>query len=179
MKATSDIALILKAASFAAHKHRDQRRKDEDATPYINHPLALACLLADEAGITDAEVLAAALLHDTIEDTLTTADELRAAFGERITSIVEEVTDDKSIPDKAERKRLQEITAPKKSREAKLVKLADKTCNLRDLATTPPPDWDLARRREYFDWARRVVAGLRGTHAGLEALFDRAAEARP
>ena len=178
MKATSDIALILKAASFAAHKHRDQRRKDAQATPYINHPLALASLLADEAGITDAEVLAAALLHDTIEDTLTTAGELRAVFGERITSIVEEVTDDKSLP-KAERKLRQVEKAAKASREAKLVKLADKTCNLRDLATTPPPDWDLARRREYFDWAQRVVAGLRGTHAGLEALFDRAADARP
>lgn len=178
MKPVSDIALILKAASFAAHKNRDQRRKDANATPYINHPLALASVLADEAGITDAEVLAAALLHDTIEDTLTGADELRAAFGERITSIVEEVTDDKSL-DKAERKRLQEVDAPSKSREAKLVKLADKICNLRDLAASPPRDWDLARRREYFDWARRVMAGLRGTHAGLEALYDRAAEARP
>lgn len=178
MKPASDIALILKAASFAAHKHRDQRRKDANATPYINHPLALASVLADEAGITDAEVLAAALLHDTIEDTLTGAEELRAAFGERVTSIVEEVTDDKLLPKKT-RKELQESHAPHLSREAKLVKLADKICNLRDLAASPPHDWDLARRREYFDWARRVVAGLRGTHAGLEGLFDRAAQARP
>ena len=178
MKATTDIDLILKAAAFAAHKHRDQRRKDAGATPYINHPLALASLLADEAGITDPTVLAAALLHDTIEDTETTADELRATFDERIAAIVLEVTDDKRL-EKAERKRLQEIDAPKKSREAKLVKLADKTCNLRDIAATPPHDWPLERRRDYFEWADRVVAGLRGVHPALEAIYDRAARAKP
>ena len=178
MKATSDIALILKAASFAAHKHRDQRRKDAEATPYINHPLALASLLADEAGITDAEVLAAALLHDTIEDTLTTADELRAVFGERITSIVSGGDRRQVAPES----RAQEAPGgPHGAREPRGQAGEARRQDLQPARPRrhPAPDWDLARRREYFDWARRVVAGLRGTHAGLEALFDRAAEARP
>ncbi len=162
---------ILKAVAFSAEKHRHQRRKDAAASPYINHPIELADVLANEAGITDAEVLCAALLHDTIEDTETSAEELSALFGESITRFVLEVTDDKSLP-KDERKRMQIEHAPHLSRQAKLVKLADKICNLRDILDSPPTDWDCARKQAYFDWAERVVAGLRGTHAGLEAIFD-------
>jgi GTP diphosphokinase / guanosine-3',5'-bis(diphosphate) 3'-diphosphatase len=162
---------ILKAVAFAAEKHRHQRRKDAAASPYINHPIALADVLANEGGITDAEVLCAALLHDTIEDTETTIEELRAAFGAAITGFVLEVTDDKDLA-KDERKRLQIEHAPHISRQAKLVKLADKICNLRDILESPPADWDLARKQAYFDWAARVVAGLRGIHAGLESIFD-------
>ena len=165
------IPLILKALEFASLKHRDQRRKDKDASPYINHPIALANVLSREGGVTDEGVLAAAILHDTLEDTQTTPAELRDAFGERIAGIVAEVTDDKNLP-KAERKRLQIEHAPVISREAKLVKLADKICNVRDVAEHPPAKWDLARRREYFDWAKAVVDGLRGTHAELERRFD-------
>lgn len=165
------VATILAAAQFAAEKHRDQRRKDASASPYINHPLALATVLAVEGGVEDAEILCAALLHDTIEDTQTTAEELTALFGERVSKIVLEVTDDKSLP-KAVRKEEQVRHAPHSSQEAKLVKLADKICNLRDLLASPPADWDAARKREYFDWAARVVAGLRGTHPALEATFD-------
>jgi guanosine-3',5'-bis(diphosphate) 3'-pyrophosphohydrolase len=170
---TGGFGLLLKALAFAAHKHRDQRRKDPEASPYINHPIALADVLVNEGGVTDIEVLCAALLHDTVEDTATTAGELRAVFGERIAAIVAEVTDDKELP-KAERKRLQIERAPDLSRQAKLVKLADKICNLRDVAERAPEGWDLARRREYFEWAKRVVDGLRGTHARLEAAFDAA-----
>ncbi len=173
-----DLGLLLKALAFAAHKHRDQRRKDAQASPYINHPIALADVLVNEGGIEDAAVLCAALLHDTVEDTATTPAELREAFGERIARIVAEVTDDKALP-KAERKRLQVEHAASISREAKLVKLADKICNLRDVATRPPSGWDLARRREYFDWAKSVVDRLRGAHAGLEAAFDAAYARRP
>ena len=173
-----DLALLLKALSFAAHKHRDQRRKDAEASPYINHPIALVEVLAGEGGIADAEVLAAALLHDTIEDTATTADELRAEFGERIAAMVEEVTDDQSLP-KAERKRLQIEHAPALSAGAKLVKLADKICNLRDVADRPPAKWDLERRREYFEWAKQVIDGLRGAHPKLEAAFDTAYAKKP
>jgi guanosine-3',5'-bis(diphosphate) 3'-pyrophosphohydrolase len=169
----SELALLLEALAFAAHKHRDQRRKDPDASPYINHPIALANVLVSEGGVTDVGVLCAALLHDTVEDTATTAHELEALFGPRIARIVAEVTDDKALP-KAERKRRQVERAGGLSREAKLVKLADKICNLRDVAERAPASWDLARRREYFDWAKEVIDGLRGAHAGLEAAFDAA-----
>jgi guanosine-3',5'-bis(diphosphate) 3'-pyrophosphohydrolase len=165
------LALVLKAAEFAAEKHRHQRRKDAQASPYINHPIALARLLANEGGIADADVLCAALLHDTIEDTETTAEELRAEFGEVITAIVLEVTDDKSLSG-PERKRLQVEHAPHASHQAKLVKLADKICNLRDLLHAPPANWSLERKRAYFQWAGQVVAGVREAHAGLAAIFD-------
>jgi GTP diphosphokinase / guanosine-3',5'-bis(diphosphate) 3'-diphosphatase len=173
----SELALLLKALAFAAHKHRDQRRKDAAASPYINHPIALADVLVNEGGVTDVEVLCAALLHDTVEDTDTTHEELANAFGSRIARIVAEVTDDKTLA-KSERKRLQVEHAAHLSPEAKRVKLADKICNLRDVAERPPPDWNLARRREYFDWAKRVVDQLRGAPGGemrrLEAAFDAA-----
>lgn len=169
--AESDIPVLVAAAAFAAEKHRDQRRKGADASPYINHPIALAYVLARESDIVDVSTIAAALLHDTVEDTDTTAEELRGLFGDEITAIVLEVTDDKSLP-KADRKRLQIEHAADLSHRAKLVKLADKICNLRDIRRTPPADWSLERRREYLDWAIRVVDGLRGTHKGLEVLFD-------
>jgi guanosine-3',5'-bis(diphosphate) 3'-pyrophosphohydrolase len=168
-----ELARLLKALAFAAHKHRDQRRKDPEASPYINHPIALADVLVNEGGVTDVEVLCAALLHDTVEDTATTPEELAGAFGARVARIVAEVTDDKTLS-KSERKRLQVEHAGELSQEAKLVKLADKICNLRDVAERAPPSWDLARRREYFDWAKRVVDGLRGAHPRLEAAFDAA-----
>ena len=168
-----ELALLLKALAFAAHKHRDQRRKDAEASPYINHPIALADVLVNEGGVTDVEVLCAALLHDTVEDTDTTHEELANAFGSRVARIVAEVTDDKDLA-KEERKRLQIEHAARLSTEAKLVKLADKICNVRDVAKHPPAHWDFARRREYFDWARRVVDGLRGAHPRLEAAFDAA-----
>jgi guanosine-3',5'-bis(diphosphate) 3'-pyrophosphohydrolase len=170
---TGEFGLLLKALAFAAHKHRDQRRKDPDASPYINHPIALADVLVNEGGVTDIEVLCAALLHDTLEDTDTTAEELGAAFGPRIAAFVAEVTDDNKLP-RADRKRLQIEHAAALSPQAKLVKLADKICNLRDVAERAPEGWDLARRREYFDWAKRVVDGLRGIHPRLEAAFDAA-----
>ena len=180
MKSRSELelALLFKALSFAAHKHRDQRRKDAEASPYINHPIALAEALTGEGGVTDVEVLAAALLHDTIEDTATTLEELRGHFGERIAGMVAEVTDDKDLP-KADRKRLQIEHAAGISPGAKLVKLADKICNLRDVAERPPAKWDLERRREYFEWAKRVIDGLRGVHPELEAAFDAAYALKP
>src|SRR3954451_11820415 len=173
-----ELALLLKALAFAAHKHRDQRRKDAEASPYINHPIALADVLVNEGGVTDIDVLSAALLHDTVEDTATTHEELVDVFGARIARIVAEVTDDQNLP-KADRKRLQIERAPSISREAKLVKLADKLVNLRDVAERPPAKWDLARRQEYFEWAKQVIDGLRGAHPRLEAAFDAAYARRP
>ena len=177
-KPEKDLALLFRALAFAAHKHRDQRRKDAEASPYINHPIALAEVLAGEGGVTDVEVLAAALLHDTIEDTDTSLAELQEQFGARIAAMVAEVTDDKNLP-KAERKRLQIEHAAGLSPGAKLVKLADKICNLRDVADRPPSKWELERRQEYFEWAKRVIDGLRGIHPALESAFDAAYRRKP
>ena len=176
--AVGGLPLIVKALEFAAHKHRDQRRKDALASPYINHPIALANVLVHEGQVSDPTVLSAALLHDTVEDTQTTAAELREVFGEKIASIVLEVTDDKNLL-KAERKRLQIEHAAHISREAKLVKLADKICNVRDVADHPPAKWDLTRRREYFEWAKAVVDQMRGIHPQLERKFDEAYARKP
>ena len=170
--------MVLHAALFAAHKHRDQRRKDEAASPYINHPLSLASVLAVEGGITDGATLCAALLHDTIEDTDTTGDEIEREFGPEVRRLVEQVTDDKALP-KADRKRAQVDHAAHISDKAKLVKLADKICNVRDVASSPPTDWPLQRRQEYFDWAREVIDQLRGVSPRLEAVFDAAYVGRP
>jgi guanosine-3',5'-bis(diphosphate) 3'-pyrophosphohydrolase len=165
-----DTGVLLSAIAFAAHKHRDQRRKDRAKSPYINHPIAVAQLLWQHR-VTDPAVIMAAVLHDTIEDTDATRAELVDRFGEAVAAIVVEVTDDKSLP-KQRRKELQVEHAPVLSSAAKLVKLADKTCNLRDMVDSPPHDWSDERRREYFAWAERVVAGLRGVNASLEGAFD-------
>lgn len=174
----TDLGLILASLEFAARKHRDQRRKDTNASPYINHAIALAGVLCIEARITDPVVIASAILHDTVEDTDTTRQELGSAFGEQIAAIVMEVTDDKTLR-KSVRKRLQVEYAASLSHEAKLVKLADKICNIRDMNACPPAGWELERRREYFDWAKSVVDQLRGTHSVLERLFDDAYRQRP
>jgi len=177
MKRDSAKALV-DAIAFAADKHRRQRRKDAEASPYINHPIALARVLTVEAGLSDPLLLAAAVLHDTLEDTETTYEELRERFGAAVASTVLEVSDDKTLP-KEERKRLQIEHAAHISRRAKLVKLADKICNVRDVASSPPHGWPLERRREYFDWAKAVVDRMRGTQRKLERLFDEAYSRRP
>ena len=170
--------LILKAMQFAAWKHRDQRRKGSGSVPYINHPIALAEVLWSEGSVRDSVVIAAAILHDTIEDTETTSAELRGAFGVTVAEVVVEVTDVTWLQKRA-RKKLQVAKAAKSSQRAKLVKLADKICNLRDIKASPPPDWSLERRREYFDWAKSVVDELRGTNAQLERRFDQAYRLKP
>jgi guanosine-3',5'-bis(diphosphate) 3'-pyrophosphohydrolase len=169
--------IVLEAAAFAAEKHRNQRRKDEEASPYINHPIQLAYILV-QAGIEDPVVLAAALLHDTIEDTNTTLDELEIVFGYEIANIVAECSDDKRLS-KLERKLAQIEHAAKISPKAKLVKLADKIANVSDINGAPPAGWSLERKREYFDWARQVVDRIRGTHAELESRFDAEFAKRP
>jgi guanosine-3',5'-bis(diphosphate) 3'-pyrophosphohydrolase len=173
-----DMGLVLRAAQFAAIRHRRQRRKDREATPYINHPLNLADILWREGGVRDARVLVAALLHDTVEDTRTTHRDLRREFGAQVAGVVAEVTDNKRLHKKT-RKRLQIEHAAGLSARAKLVKLADKIANLRDMHRSPPAGWPLMRRREYFDWSKQVVDGLRGTNARLERAFDRAYRRRP
>ncbi|MDH3251810.1 MAG: HD domain-containing protein [Ignavibacteria bacterium] len=166
-----DPAALLKAVHFAAEKHREQRRKDRAASPYINHPIEVAHLLATLAGVTDSDTLIAAILHDTIEDTETTAEELEQEFGGRVRSLVEEMTDDKTLP-KELRKQLQVENAPGISEAAKCIRLADKICNVRDVTDAPPEHWSIERRRGYLDWTEEVVSGCRGVHETLERHYD-------
>jgi guanosine-3',5'-bis(diphosphate) 3'-pyrophosphohydrolase len=168
---TSGIADLLRAVEFAAEKHRDQRRKGAGASPYINHPIEVAAMLANVAAVQDVAILAAAVLHDTVEDTRTSPEELEAAFGREVRLVVQKVTDDKKL-EKADRKRLQVEHAPYLSPAAKLIKIADKIANVREVTEKPPSDWSATRRREYLDWAERVIAGCRGVNAALESRFD-------
>lgn len=177
------IDLFLSALEFSSIRHRKQVRKGEEKTPYINHPIQVAKILAIEGDETDTVLLAAALLHDVVEDTVDSLkekqdliDEIRQRFGEEVLSIVLEVTDDKMI-DKQERKKLQVQHAAHASAKAKKLKLSDKIANVRDITTDPPVHWPLQRKLEYFDWAEKVVAGLRGVNEKLEALFDETLEA--
>jgi GTP diphosphokinase / guanosine-3',5'-bis(diphosphate) 3'-diphosphatase len=167
----NEIQFLVRAIAFAAEKHSPQRRKDAEESPYINHPIALVDVLANEGNVTDIDTLCAAALHDTIEDTATTADELKSIFGEKITSIVLELTDDKSLP-KHVRKEKQIEHAPHCSPKAKVVKLADKICNLRNILEAPPLEWSVERKKQYFEWSARVVSGLKGSNSELEAIFD-------
>ena len=169
----ADVQRLVHAIDFAAERHRHQRRKDKRESPYINHPIALMRVLSVEAGIHDIDVLIGAVLHDTIEDTETTEHEIAQHFGRNIADLVLEVTDDGSL-DHAVRKRLQIETAPDKSPAAAMIKLADKTCNLRDMIASPPHWWDDRRRAEYFNWARSVADRLPVVHDKLLAIFDEA-----
>ena len=164
-------ATLLRALEFSAAKHRDQRRKDREASPYINHPIEVASVLANVGGVGDLTTLVAAILHDTIEDTDTSPEDLEARFGKETRLLVQEMSDDKTL-DKMERKRLQVEHAPALSEKAKLIKLADKICNIRDVTHRPPASWPIERRQEYLDWTERVVAGCRGSQAALEAYYD-------
>jgi guanosine-3',5'-bis(diphosphate) 3'-pyrophosphohydrolase len=166
---------VLRAADAAARWHVHQRRKGATQEPYINHLLEVASLVAEATEGKNAKAVIAALLHDAIEDQEVPRELIAREFGEDVAALVEEVSDDKSL-EKQDRKRLQIETAHKKSDDAKLIKLADKTSNLRAIALTPPPDWSVKRRLEYVRWAQAVVSGLRGVSAMLEQQFDRAAE---
>jgi guanosine-3',5'-bis(diphosphate) 3'-pyrophosphohydrolase len=167
---------LMQATLFAAEKHRGQRRKDAAETPYINHPIMVVNVLANIGEITDLETLQAGMLHDTIEDTDTTADELEEHFGAGVRSLVLELTDDKGL-EKQERKRLQIEHAPHMSPRAKTIKIADKIANLTDLLNSPPATWPEERMRQYVAWSRRVVAGCRGHNPALEVRYDEVAGA--
>jgi guanosine-3',5'-bis(diphosphate) 3'-pyrophosphohydrolase len=168
---TVNASMIFSALKFASEKHAKQRRKGPGDTPYINHPIDVAEILVNVAAVSNTDTLVAALLHDTIEDTETGADEIESLFGSCVLALVMECTDDKSLP-KAERKRLQIEHASHKSPQAKLIKIADKISNVRDIGKAPPVDWSFDRIREYLDWTERVVNGLRGENADLDALYD-------
>jgi (p)ppGpp synthase/HD superfamily hydrolase len=175
MNQHTDVARLLEALRFAADKHRSQRRKGKEASPYINHPIEVADLICTVGAETDIETLIAAILHDTVEDTQTTFPEIEEIFGPKVRALVAEVTDDKSLP-KAERKRLQIAHAQGLSDSAKEIKIADKIWNVLDIAHNPPEDWTPERKREYLAWAKSVVAGCRGANEGLERRFDEVLE---
>jgi len=162
--------LILKAAHFAAEKHRDQRRKDKNASPYIIHPISVALAITQIGGVDDPETLAAALLHDTLEDTETTPEELEAEFGKKVCEYVLDVSDDKTLP-KDERKRRQIEHAKKISKGAALIKLGDKISNVTDVINSPPEGWDINRRKEYLDWAEKVIENCPKVNDRMENKF--------
>ena len=167
-----DLVKILDAAVFAAEKHQGDVRKNKQRSPYITHPLLVAEAILRIGEIQNVTILTAAILHDTIEDTETTTDDIRERFGEEVLSIILEVTDDKSLS-KMVRKRLQVAHATELSYEARVVKLADKLINCRDILNDPPEYWTLKRRQDYIQWGADVLYRIRGTNPQLEAAFDR------
>jgi GTP diphosphokinase / guanosine-3',5'-bis(diphosphate) 3'-diphosphatase len=170
-----DLVRLARAADYAARQHIAQRRKGERAEPYINHLTEVTSLLAEATDGGDVVLLMGGLLHDTLEDTDATYEDLEQRFGPEVAALVAEVTDDKSLP-KEERKRLQIAKTPGKTQRAKLLKLADKTSNLRSLIGSPPTGWTAARLRDYVVWANDVVRSCRGLNPRLEAAFDEAHE---
>lgn len=170
---TEDIVRMAKAIDFAAREHSPQRRKGAAAEPYVNHLAEVAALVAEATQGADANLVIAAYLHDTIEDCEVPYEILLAEFGKDVADLVREVTDDKNLL-KAERKRLQVEHARSASPRAKHLKLADKISNLNSILASPPADWSAERKREYFEWAAKVVAGCRGVNPWLEARFDAA-----
>lgn len=167
----NDLTTLIQAINFAAEKHSTQKRKGADEQPYINHPLEVLNLLLSVGKIEDYNVLIAAVLHDTIEDTETTKEEITELFGADVCELVLEVTDDKSLP-KAERKQKQIEHAPHLSRGARYIKLGDKISNIRDVSENPPDGWSDKRRLEYVEWGEEVIGGLRGVNSSLEKHFD-------
>ncbi|NJM57828.1 MAG: bifunctional (p)ppGpp synthetase/guanosine-3',5'-bis(diphosphate) 3'-pyrophosphohydrolase [Synechococcales cyanobacterium RU_4_20] len=161
--------LLLQAIAFATHKHRFQRRKD-GKTPYINHPIHVALILSEIGHVEDGAILAAAVLHDTVEDTDTTLDEIEAHFGARVRSLVAEVTDDpRRSP--SEQKQHQLDHAAELSIGATLIRIADKTSNVTDLYEAPAENWSVARRQSYLLWAEAMIARCRPVNAALEKNF--------
>lgn len=167
----NNLTTLIHAINFAAKKHRRQKRKGADEEPYINHPLEVLNLLTSIGKVEDFNVLIAAVLHDTIEDTETTEEEISKLFGAKVCKMVLELTDDKTLP-KAERKQLQIEHAPHISKGAKQIKLCDKISNIRDILENPPDGWSIQRRTAYVEWGEQVVAGLRGVNKNLEKCFD-------
>jgi len=167
----NDLPKLLEAINFAAKKHSKQKRKSADGLPYINHVLQVADLLANVGKVKDYDVLIAAVLHDTIEDTETSKQEITKLFGATVSKYVSEVTDNKNLP-KAKRKELQIKHAPHISDGAKLIKLGDKISNISDVCENPPAGWSEKRRLEYVEWGENVINGLRGVNSNLEKRFD-------
>ncbi|MDA9400238.1 HD domain-containing protein [Bradyrhizobium sp. CCBAU 45389] len=172
----SPIRLVSEAADLAAQRHNGMARKGRGNEPYINHLAEVANLLATATDGADAELVAAGWLHDTIEDTDTTREELAQTFSERVASLVVECTDDMSLP-KAERRQKQIEDAPHKSGGAKLIKIADKISNIGARIHSDPTAEERDDLADYSGWAEQVVAGCRGGDTWLDTKFDDAVKA--
>ena len=166
------LRLVSEAAELAARRHNGMARKGRGNEPYINHLAEVANLLSAATEGADAELVAAGWLHDSIEDTETTREELAQKFSERVASLVVECTDDMNLP-KAERRRLQAVHAPKKSPSAKLIKIADKISNIGARIHSDPSTEERDDLVDYINWAEQVVAGCRGGNAFLDQTFDK------
>ncbi len=162
--------LLIKAGVYAAEKHKYQRRKGFNQVPYVNHPLKVASLLS-QCGEKDETLLIAAILHDVIEDTDATEQEITEKFSKEVSDIVMEVTDDKDLP-YAVRKELQIKRVPSLSENAKKLKIADKTCNIRDILIYPL-DWSTERKLSYLEWAGEVIDKCRNINPELDKAFDK------
>src|SRR6476469_10168759 len=169
----NSVLRILAAARFAAEKHAQQKRKGENGEPYFNHLLEVAELIAASTPTMAVELVMAAFLHDTVEDTGVTLQELEQRFGKDVADLVAEVTDDKSLP-KETRKQVQVELTPEKSSRAQTLKLADKISNLRAIISSPPVGWSRERKQQYFEWARQVVSGIASPNEVLRSEFDKA-----
>jgi guanosine-3',5'-bis(diphosphate) 3'-pyrophosphohydrolase len=163
------MSLFARAAHFAAVKHRAQRRDTIDQRPYIEHPLEVAKILSEF--VDNPITIAAAILHDTVEDTTATYEELVEQFGREIADTVMEVTDDKTLP-KEERKRLQIEHAATISNGAKCIKMADKISNLRSLNEEVPVGWTRERVRAYFVWSKKVTDRCAAACPPLARILD-------
>lgn len=168
-----DLGFVMRAAQFAAERHANQRRKGRDQEPYVNHLIEVVHLLAQSTGASDGVLLAAGYLHDTVEDTDTSLDELTRVFGAEVARVVAEVTDDTALRKEA-RKQAQIDGIARKSPRAQLLAIADKTANVASIVRSPPMDWNRPRMVEYGDWAEAVVAQVRGRDACLDLAFTEA-----
>jgi guanosine-3',5'-bis(diphosphate) 3'-pyrophosphohydrolase len=169
----NEFSTFITALKFASEKHRYERRKDELKSAYITHPIQVVEILWNTGGVWDIDILTAALLHDVLEDTPTEEAEICEPFGQQVLNLVKEVTDDKSLG-KVERKRLQVEHAPNLSPKAKILKLSDKICTVRDIRENPPAakDWSITRKQEYIDWSKEVVDAMRGIDLKLDSKFN-------
>jgi guanosine-3',5'-bis(diphosphate) 3'-pyrophosphohydrolase len=168
---SQEIQEICSGIDFAAEKHRFQTRKNKEKTPYISHPIGVAYNLMRVGEVREISIIIGALLHDTIEDTQTTFEEIESKFGKHVAGLVREVTDDKSLATEA-RKRFQVINASQKSKGAAQIKLADKLFNLNDLYNNPPPDWTQTRIDRYYEWAQSVIDRLPPANDKLHAAVE-------
>jgi guanosine-3',5'-bis(diphosphate) 3'-pyrophosphohydrolase len=162
---------IFDALQFSADKHRKLKRKNKHATPYINHPIDVARILVTVGGVNDTDIICAALLHDTIEDTQTTEKEIEDIFGTKVKDYVVELTDNMELS-ADRRKEMQAKSFPHKSTGAKLIKLCDKISNVSDVIHDPPVFWTHSRRLRYLDSAEQLLDAIRGTNENLERKLD-------
>lgn len=161
---------LLETITYAIIKHDGQKRKDENAYPFIVHPIDVASILI-KAGVTDNDVLNAAILHDVVEDTSATYEEVKTKFGKSVADYVQEVSDDKSLS-KLERKKAQIEHAKVISEGAKLIKLADKISNLTSLSNSVPKSWPAIWEKGYFAWAKLCTDNMSGLSEQLDAQLN-------